>query len=180
MIPREGIRSPLLASWNYGKGRAVAFTTDLNGRWSKEWIQWGALERFWGKVFEWLRPIKESLPPHEARINLMGDQPVLDLYLYTEGTDGSLFRYSYSGKEAKGEGLLKRLAPGHYQTTLPLTAPGDYRIGLTEERQGQRISYPTLGYTLAFNPRSEIPRTDFNLPLLEQLARVTGGKINPK
>lgn len=180
MIPREKRRSPLLASWNYGKGKAVAFTTDLDGRWTKEWIRWEALERFWGKVFEWLRPAKEPLPPHEVRINLLGDRPILDLYLYREENDGSLFRYSFSGKGAKGKGLLKRLAPGHYQAALPFSTPGDYRIELIEEQRRQRLSYPPLGYTLAFDPKSEIPQNEFNIPLLEQLARSTGGTINPR
>ena len=180
MIPTDNRRSPLLASWNYGKGKAVAFTTDMTGRWSRDWIQWAALERFWGKVFEWLRPPKESLPPHEVKINLFKDRPVLDLYLYDERTDSSLFRYSSTGKEGKKEGLLEKLAPGHYQSTLPISTPGDYRIELIEERQGRRISYPPLGYTLTFDPKSELPREQFNIPLLEQLARVTGGEINPK
>ncbi|MGH7774847.1 MAG: VWA domain-containing protein [Candidatus Binatia bacterium] len=182
IIPREEKKAPLLASWNYGKGKAVAFTTDLHGRWTREWIRWGGLEGFWGKVFEWLRPAKEkeSLPPHEIRINLLGDRPVLDLYLYEEPGNGSLFRYSFTGKEAKGEGLLTRLAPGHYQTGLPIAAPGDYRIGLVEERGRQRLSYPPLGYTLTFNPRTEIPKSEYNIPLLEQVARSTGGEINPR
>ena len=91
MIPRDDRQVPLMASWNYGKGKAVAFTTDLSGRWSREWIHWIALERFWGKIFDWLRPTKESLPPHEVRINLLKNQPVLELYLSEEKTDGSLF-----------------------------------------------------------------------------------------
>ena len=180
MIPRDGRQVPLMASWNYGKGKTVAFTTDLSGRWSKEWIHWMALERFWGKVFDWLQPTKESLPPHEVRINLLRNQPVLELYLSEEKTDGSLFRYSFSSKEGKREGTLQRLAPGHYQTTLPISTPGDYRIELTEERQGQRVSYPPLGYSLTVDPRNELPRNEFNIPLLEQLAQVTGGEINPK
>jgi Ca-activated chloride channel homolog len=180
MIPRDDRQVPLMASWNYGKGKAIAFTTDLSGRWSREWIHWMALERFWGKIFDWLRPTKEPLPPHEVRINLLKNQPVLEVYLSDEKADGSLFRYSFSSKEGKREGTLQRLAPGHYQTTLPISTPGDYRIELTEERQGQRVSYPPLGYTMTFDPRSELPRSEFNIPLLEQLARVTGGEINPK
>ncbi|MBI2987134.1 MAG: VWA domain-containing protein [Deltaproteobacteria bacterium] len=180
VIPQEENSSPLLASWNYGKGKAVAFTTDLHGRWSKEWIGWGALERFWGQVFDWLRPPGEPLPPHEVRINLTDGQVVLDLYLYAEGRDAALFRYSLSGKGASGEGVLNRLAPGHYQTALPIAAPGDYRIGLIEEFRGQRLSYPTVGYTLSFDPKAEMIRHEFNTPLLEKLARSTGGEINPK
>jgi len=179
VILREERRVPLLASWRYGKGRTVAFTADLHGRWTREWISWRGLEEFWAKVFEWLRPSKESLPPHEARINLLGHRPVLDLYLYGEESATSQFRYSFTGKGGKGEGLMKRLAPGHFQTELPFSTPGDYRLELVEERRGQKLSYPPLGYSLTFDPRSEIPQSDFNVPLLEQLARATGGEINP-
>lgn len=180
VIPREGKRDPLLASWGYGKGKAVAFTTDLSGGWSGGWIRWEALERFWGKVFEWLRPPKESLPLHEVRINLVSGKPAIDLYIYSEGSEASRFRYLFDGKGGKGEGELKRLAPGHYQASLPITSPGDYRIDLVEERPGKRLSYPPIGYTLPSSPKGEMPMADFNIPLLEKLARSTGGAINPE
>jgi Ca-activated chloride channel homolog len=179
MIPRPEKKLPLLASWRYAKGKVVAFTTDLHGRWTREWVQWPQLEKFWARIFEWLLPPKEVLPPHEVRINLEQHRPVLDFYLYAEG-DGSLFRYSYSGKGSSGEGILKRLAPGHYQTELPFSIPGEYRIALTEERRGQRISYPSLGYTLPFDPKVEAPHDGFNMALLERLARTTGGEVNPR
>lgn len=179
LIPREERKIPLLASWRYGKGKAVAFTTDLQGRWTKDWIQWPSLEKFWARIFEWLLPPKESLPAHEVRINSENGRPILDFYLYKEESVGSVFRYSYSGKSSKGEGLLKRLASGHYQTELPFSIPGDYRIALTEERRGGKISYPPLGYTLPFDPKMEVPHEEFNVTLLERLARSSGGEINP-
>ncbi len=180
IIPKEGKGPPLLASWNYGKGKTVAFTTDLNGRWSRDWIQWQALERFWEKVFSWLRPVREVLPPHEVRINQTGDQPVIELYLYGERTDNRYFRFSFDGKGGRGEGVLNRQAPGRYQATLPISAPGDYRIQLTEERGGKRTSYPPLGYTLSYDAKAEIPQPNFNFALLERIAHTTGGEINPR
>ena len=180
MIPRPEKKVPLLALWNYRKGKAVAFTTDLHGRWTRDWIQWPQLEKFWARIFEWLLPPKETLPPHEVRINLEQDRPVLDFYLYGEGDGGSLFRYSYSGKGSAGEGVLRRLASGHYQTELPFSIPGEYRVALTEERRGRKISYPSLGYTLPFDPKVEAPRDGFNVALLERLAKTTGGEINPR
>lgn len=179
-IPRSGRSSPLLASWNYGAGKVAAFTSDLEGRWSRNWIQWDGLQKFWDTVLSWLRPPKESLPPHEARVDLVGKAAILDLYLYEEPNGSSQFRYSVSGQGKPGDGFLKKLAPGHYQTALPISVPGDYRIELTEERGGRRFSYPPIGYTLPYNPNSEIPRPEFNVRLLEQLARATGGQINPQ
>ncbi len=180
IIPREERKIPLLASWSYGKGKVIAFTADLQGRWTRDWLSWPLLEKFWARILEWMLPVKESLPPHEVRINFEQDRPVMDLYLYGEGSDGSLFRYASSGKDLKGEGVLKKLAPGHYQTDLPFSVAGDYRIALTEERHGKRISYLPLGYTLPFAPGIEVPHEEFNLPLLERLARVSGGEINPR
>ncbi|MBI2358766.1 MAG: hypothetical protein HYV04_07635, partial [Deltaproteobacteria bacterium] len=157
----------------------VAFTTDLHGRWSKDWIAWEDLERFWGRILEWLIPPKESLPPHEIRVNPEGNHALLDFYLYEEKS-GGVFRYSFRGPGGAGEGVLKRLAPGRYQAELPIATPGNYRIELIEERAGRRTEYPPTGYTLAFDPKEEIPRGRLNLPLLEQLARASGGEINPK
>ena len=180
VIPRAESTSPLLASWTYGKGKAIAFTTDLHGRWSREWIQWDGLEGFWGRIFGWLMPPKEAIPPHEVRLGHLGEHAVLDLYFFGEGSEGGLFRYAFSGQGSRGEGALKRLAPGRYQAELPLSAPGDYRIELFEERGGRSVGYPPVGYTLPFDPKAEIPHGEMNLSLLEQLARSTGGEINPK
>jgi uncharacterized membrane protein len=178
IIPSGEKRIPLLASWKYGKGKAVAFTTDLHGRWTKEWIRWGGLEKFWRTVFDWLILTKDPFPLHEVRINLMGNRPVLDLYLYRKKDDAGPFRYSFTGKGAKGKGILKRIASGHYRTTLPFSEPGDYRIELIKGGAGKKLSFPLLGYTLPFDPRAEVPQDSFNTDLLERVARSTGGAIN--
>ena len=107
-------------------------------------------------------------------------EPILDLFLYEEASADSQFRFSTVGKSGKSEGTLKKLAPGHYQAALPISAPGDYRIELTEERRGRRIVYPPVGYILPYDPGTEITRPDFNSDLLVQLAQVTGGEINPQ
>ncbi len=179
-LPRDGKNSPLLASWRYGKGRAAVFTADQAGRWSKDWIPWAGLERFWGKVFDWLRPEREMLPAHEARINLVDHRPVLDFYLYSQESDGNIFRYSFSGsKGSQGDGILNRVAPGHYRSELPFNAPGDYRVALKEERRGRIVDYPVVGYTLPVEAKGDVFKDGFNLRLLEQIARSTGGIINP-
>ena len=179
-LPRDGKNSPLMASWRYGKGRAAVFTADQAGRWSRDWIPWAGLERFWGKVFDWLRPEREMLPAHEARINLVDHRPVLNFYLYSQESDGNIFRYSYSGsKDAQGDGLLKRVAPGHYRSELPFNAPGDYRVAPKEERRGRIVDYPIVGYTLPVEAKGDVFKDGFNLRLLEEIARSTGGTINP-
>jgi hypothetical protein len=117
---------------------------------------------------------------HEARVGLSANRPFLDLFVYDDISADSQFRFSVNGKESKTEGLLRKIAAGHYQIALPLTAPGDYRIELTEERRGRRVAYPSIGYNLPYELNSELPRPDFNLPLLNALAQASGGEVNPK
>lgn len=180
MIPRDDRKAPLLASWQYERGKSIALTTDLEGRWSRNWIQWNELQNFWGKILDWLRPSEEPIPLHEARVSLSASQPVLELFAYEEASADSQFRFSVIGKSGRSEGTLRKLAPGHYQAELPISVPGDYRIELTEERRGRRIPYPPIGYTLPYDRESEIARPEFNTNLLIQLAQATGGEINPE
>ena len=177
---KEDRKVPLLASWRYDKGRAAAFTTDLEGRWTRNWIQWTALQAFWGKVLGWLRPESDPIPVHEARVGFSARRPFLDLFLYEDTGADSQFRFSVIGKKSKSDGVLQRIATGHYQVALPLTVPGDYRIEITEDRRGRQVAYPAIGYSLPYEPNSELPRPDFNLSLLSKLAQASGGEINPQ
>ncbi|HWP24147.1 MAG TPA: VWA domain-containing protein [Candidatus Binatia bacterium] len=178
---KQDRRLPLLASWRYGRGRSVALATDLEGRWSRNWIQWGGLQGFWGRILEWLSPPQENLvPAHEARVSFADTRSILDLSVYEDVAAYSQYRYMITGKALRAQGTLEMLAPGHYQTALPLSEPGDYRIDLVEERSGRKIPFPPIGYTLAYQKSAEVSRPEFNTRLLAQLAQVTGGEINPR
>ncbi|MCA9928610.1 MAG: VWA domain-containing protein, partial [Anaerolineales bacterium] len=44
---------PLLATWQYGLGRAVAWTSDATGRWGIDWVQWDGFPVFWAQTVRW-------------------------------------------------------------------------------------------------------------------------------
>lgn len=181
MIPRDDHRAPLLASWRYSGGKSVAFTTDFEGRWTRNWIAWNALQGFWGKVFEWLSPNEDVvIPAHEAHVSLSGNRSVLDLSVYEDASANSRYAFSLNGKGTRLDGVVSKLAPGHYQAILPISSPGDYRIDLTEDRGGRRIPFPPIGYSLTHDLTSEVPRNEFNIALLSRIAQATGGEVNPK
>ena len=181
LIPRDDRRAPLLASWRYGRGKVIALTTDLEGRWSRNWISWNGLQSFWARLFEWLVPTQANLvPAHEARVSVVGDRAVLDLSVFEDSGASSQYAYSISGKGTKLIGNLARLADGHYQATLPITQSGEYRIDLSENRAGRVIGFPPIGYSFPNIARGEVPRPEFNTKLLTRMAEATGGEINPK
>jgi uncharacterized membrane protein len=179
-IQRQERRLPLLASWRYAQGKSIALTMDMESRWSRNWIPWGGLQAFWNRILEWLVPVEEDpVPAHEARVSFSDNRSSLDLSIYEEAGANSHYRYIVSGKSRKAEGMLTKLAPGHYQALLPVGEPGDYRIDVVEDRGGRRIAFPPIGYNLPYHLNSELPRPDFNTRLLSRLAEATGGEINP-
>lgn len=44
---------PLLASWRYGSGRVLAFTSQSVGGWAQEWNQVSAFPAWWGQWLRW-------------------------------------------------------------------------------------------------------------------------------
>src|SRR5205814_3447043 len=44
---------PILAQWQYGLGRVVAWTSDAKGQWAKDWLNWQDFSRFWAQTLRW-------------------------------------------------------------------------------------------------------------------------------
>src|SRR6185369_16975193 len=48
--------APLLAQWQYGLGRSVAWTSDSTGRWAKNWLAWPDFGKFFSQLVGWTFP----------------------------------------------------------------------------------------------------------------------------
>src|SRR5205807_6491070 len=44
---------PVLATWRYGVGRSVAFTSDAKAKWSVLWLRWRDFNKFWAQLTRW-------------------------------------------------------------------------------------------------------------------------------
>ena len=51
---------PLLAQWQYGLGRSVAWTSDSTGRWARDWLGWSGFSRFFSQLVSWTFPGEET------------------------------------------------------------------------------------------------------------------------
>src|SRR5437867_1078839 len=174
----DGKRPPLLASWSYGQGKAVAFTSDANGRWSAPWVSWEGFSKFWSQVVRWSLPEVKPKESHFA-VELGHNETglLIDLFSYGASEEGRAAAAKISGPAGSSAAFpLERLAPGHYQGMYATTKAGDYRVEVTVP-SGEKLG--PLGYTLPpLHPR-EAPQPQPNLPLLETLAQATGGSVNP-
>ena len=47
-------KDPVFATWQYGLGRSVAFTSDAKARWAARWLDWPGFGRFWAQAMRWM------------------------------------------------------------------------------------------------------------------------------
>ncbi|HOJ11633.1 MAG TPA: VWA domain-containing protein [Clostridiales bacterium] len=45
---------PILAVWQYGLGRTAAWTPDVKGAWTRNWMKWEQSPLFWKNVLSWI------------------------------------------------------------------------------------------------------------------------------
>ncbi|HEX4149175.1 MAG TPA: VWA domain-containing protein, partial [Pirellulales bacterium] len=56
-VPEIEENATILASWNFGLGKAVALTTDAGERWAKAWTNWGGYQKLFSQMVRWsMRP----------------------------------------------------------------------------------------------------------------------------
>ncbi len=168
--------APLIASWEYGHGRAVAVTTDADGRWSDRWLRWREWGRLWSGIASWLAPEARG---QSARFAVAYREGALEIdYSRFDQDPAGAVSARISTPEQRSEEIpLRRVALGHYRGRLTTATSGDYRIEIASA-QGV-VTQPPLGYTIARSLAGERPRREPNWPLLEEIARRTGGAVNP-
>jgi uncharacterized membrane protein len=168
---------PVLAHWQYGLGRAVAFTSDARARWAVDWLGWGKYRQFWSQVAQWsLRRVAVSDFTTEVAVD-RGEG-----HLIVEAVDeGGNYRNFLTLQAAvlgpKGERQMVRLeqtGPGRYETRFPTKDVGAYVLNLLEVKDGKVVGTQTVGASINYSPEFSAPEP--NRALLRCLADTAGGK----
>lgn len=169
---------PLLAHWQYGLGRAVAFTSDARAKWAKNWLGWERYRQFWSQLVQWsLRRIENA--DLTAEVLMDKSEGVLTVEaLDAQGNYRDFLNLQAVVVSPKGERQTVRLeqtGPGHYEARFPTRDIGLYVVNLLELRDGKPVGRQTVGASVNFSP--EFAASGPNLSLLRRLAESTGGKM---
>lgn len=171
-------RDPLLASWRYKQGRAVAFTSDASGRWSKQWAEWGKFRTFWIELIDSVRPQSgkalENIK-YDLRYFMSKGKLVLDLTVYSEGVVGDLTADLIASDGVRKNVTFTPLARGHYQAQLDGVTAGRYEL---QAKLGG-IKLTAVAFQLSGEVFGEKKGQGFFKQNLEALAAATKGKVNP-
>ena len=106
------LKDPLLASWRRGLGKTVAWTSDVEGRWSGGMVGSRIFGKFWAQVVRWAMR-ERSQDSYLVRLKSDGGRDVLELRSFSPVKEGVSFRIAAGPAAAKGRktAALHQVAP---------------------------------------------------------------------
>ena len=170
---------PLLASWQYGLGKSVAFTSDAKARWASDWLDWGGYGKFWTQlVRDTMR--KATLSNFQAEIKK--EKGIAHLAIDALDDAGDFLNQLENDVSLISPDLKKKqlavtqTAPGRYELDFPTQDVGPYFLNVMQKQAGEVVNTQVTGTVVSY-PQEYLVH-NANDALLTQLAAVSGGKFN--
>jgi uncharacterized membrane protein/Mg-chelatase subunit ChlD len=163
---------PLLAQWRAGLGRAVAWTSDVAGNWTRSWADWNQDALFWQQVVSWTAGVPVQ-PDYLLDVSVSGETAhiVLDDLRDDQFVDLASPVATVSGPLGGESAVpLRQTAPGRYEATLLAGSPGVYGVNVAD---GQRTE--TSGFVVRQQPEQSAFGADERT--LRRIASDTGGRV---
>lgn len=168
---------PLLAAWSYGLGRSVAFTSDLSGRWGKDWVLWEHFGKFTSQMVKWAQR-KESKRNYDAQISHRGGEGTITIDV-TDDLNRFINNLQLRIKVLLPSKIdqtiaLDQVAPGKYEGLFPAKQKGEYYLSLFGNEDTEFYSPQNFGFALPYS--EEFTGKGVNHTLLNRLASITKGR----
>ncbi|MBC8162156.1 MAG: VWA domain-containing protein, partial [Roseiflexaceae bacterium] len=165
--------APILAHWQFGLGRSVAWTSDLQGKWAKDWVRWAGFPQFAAQLVGWTLPNANAGSFDTAFVN-QGGQTVVNVQVPEQQRENlALSARIVSGDGATQELPFAQVGPGEYRAAISNPVQGTYLIQVVGQRDGRVIVQETSGLVVPYSPEYRPGQSD--PALLAELARVSGG-----
>lgn len=173
LVAPEG--DPILAAWQYGAGRAVAWTSDIGGPWSPTWAGNPTTTSLWGNVLSWLLPAQDS-GPLSARIEARSTGAALIADMGASTSSIHPTRAHLVAPDGTAVDLtLPPAGPGQYQATIEAATPGAYIAQVTQEQADGTTLRTEVGWVAPYP--AEFRASGIDAEFLRRLAESGGGRV---
>ena len=190
-VPREGLaqvpmtvttqegQDPLLAWWNHGLGKSIAYTSDFSGRWGSAWPAWGGFQGFTEQLVRWL--MRPAAPANMMiRTRTEGETAIVEVEALG---DGGAFANFMQGEArvlgpdgSSSKAALQQIGPGRYRGEFPISASGAYLVNvLFPNAEGGVAASVQAAVSVPYS--KEFASVRDNRALLESVAERTGGRV---
>lgn len=175
---------PILAVWQHGLGRVVAYTSDATSRWGAAWTGWSQYRQFWEQHVRWaMRPT--GSPNIRVVTSEQGGQTLVVVEALDDaGERLNFLRWQGASVHSSGDAEpleLKQVGPGRYEAKVRTERAGSYtlQMGYEQTTADSRVIRGSVQASVTRPYADEFRALQSNTALLEQVASLTGGRVLP-
>ena len=173
-------KDPLLVSWRYGLGQVMAFTSDLSGRWGRDWVSWPGFPQWASQL---ARDTMRKLLETRMRTDFHAEGETIKVVSDLMSRDGRFLNHLKvranitAPDRASQERTFQQSAPGRYEGKFTPATRGIHFVSLYAEGDAGEAPVPlaTVPYIAPYPKEYRELRP--NLSLLSRLAEETGGEM---
>lgn len=172
-------KDPILATWQYGLGKAAAFTSDCKARWAARWLTWPDYNKLWAQVLRSTMR-KSSATDFQTTVDISGGTGRVTVDAVDKG-GGFLnflkFSGSVVGPDLKARQIaIEQTGPGRYEASFDAREVGTYLVNVLRkgtDQEAPEVNVVSIPYPPEYKDLST------NTTLLKRLAQSTKGKFQP-
>ena len=177
----EGEADPVLAHWQVGLGKTVAFTSGMWTRWGTQWAEWPRFSTLWAQIVRWVSR-QSAAAAFDVSTAVQGGQGRIRIDALDKNAAAINFM-SIAGMLVRPDQQsvplqLTQTGPGVYEGEFEARTAGSYVVNLVYRLGAGRDAVSgTLqtGVSVAFSP--EYRELETNEALLAEIAERTGGRV---
>ncbi len=172
---------PVLAHWQVGLGKTVAFTSGMWTRWGSDWAGWPGFSKLWAQIARWASRQSDAAA-FDVTTSVQGGKGTIRIDALDKNASAINFM-SVQGTLVAPDSTsrplrLTQTGPGTYVGEFDAREPGNYianlayRAGAGEDAIAGSLQ---TGVSIAYSDEYRNMKT--NYPLLNELANLTGGRV---
>lgn len=169
---------PLLATWQYGLGTSLAFTSDATARWARNWIGWPGFGAFWSQATRAISR-RNTLNQYQAVVTQNAGKGQVEIAASDSlgnpviNNEAKVRLVGPTGKAA--DVPMTQVSPGRFTGSFEAGDIGSYLVTVAEPDPKGGVRSRTTGFSLPYPAEYRTVRP--NRPLLARMSEVTGGKV---
>lgn len=173
VVLKSNEEDPILTMWRYGLGKTVAWNSDMNGKWSSNYIAWENNLKLWQNIINWTIDNYESSNAL-MEVNIEGSSAKISFKTAEMDnvldTEVEILTPSMEKKKVK----LYPSTPGEYSGEFDLEDTGVYILKGVQKDEGEIVNAATAGVNLPYSPEYKITESS---RVLEDFVQGVNGKF---
>ncbi len=167
---------PILAAWQYGLGRTVAWTSDAMGMWTEEWLADGSGAEILRNAVGWMMKSPMSSDISLTAQTVDGNAQ-LELTMPVRTDVKEINATIVDSKNESHTVAFSSAAPGTWRGLLDTDMQGAYVASLTFTLTDGSQENESTGFVIGYPDEYDMTKRVNGTALLQQLAEAGGGRV---